>query len=131
MFKVVEARLSDIGNPIRLRKYDRIACFETSDPDGEWPNWVRCMSLRTGIEGWVPKGIIEYSVDYDAFAGAVPMNGIVLQDYDATEFDLEVGDILNAEIELNGWIWCSKRSNGNEAHDNAYGWAPLNHLQKI
>ncbi len=65
-------------------------------------------------EGWVPKEIIEKTYNI----------GKIIEDYNATEFDLKIGDILISEKTLNGWIYGTKNKNF-----EVKAWAPLNHLQ--
>lgn len=104
---VIKSRKSEMNNPIILSKGDTVICTEESDKEGDWPNWVYCK--KSSLEGWVPKQIIE--------------NGIMLEDYNATEFDLERDEIIVSDKVLNGWILGHKKS---EPHIKA--WAPLNHL---
>ena len=49
-----------------------------------------------------------------------------MENYDATEFDLEVEGILVEEKILNGWIWDYK-----ETEVQKKGWAPLNHIEIV
>ncbi len=51
---------------------------------------------------------------------------ISLGDYTAKEHKLKLNEVVIAEKELNGWIWCNK-----EEEPDVFAWAPLNHLQKV
>jgi hypothetical protein len=48
--------------------------------------------------------------------------GIVKQSYVATELNVEVGDLLEAERELNGWVWAKKLGTTDS------GWVPMDLL---
>jgi len=102
------------SDPINLVKNQHVLIVEKSNPNGEWPNWIYCASDTK--KGWVPKQILDIDAD----------SGIVLNDYDATEFNLEVGEMIESTLRLNGWIWGYKVNEKTE-----FGWAPLNHLKLI
>lgn len=114
MYKVIKARLSEAPNPIRLVKNEIVKCIEFSDENGAWAGWIYCKGDHK--EGWVPKQIIEQMVDEVR----------ILEDYDATEFDLNVGDIIIPEKLQNGWIYGEKTEDA-----GVKAWAPLNHLEKM
>jgi len=100
--------------PIKLEENEKVEIREYSDLNGDWPNWVYCKSVS--YEGWVPKQIIAINGD----------TGLITEDYDATEFNLEVGEVILTQKSMNGWVWGTKESNL-----SSFGWAPLNHLKKI
>lgn len=113
-YQAVKAYTDAPSNPISVTKGEKLRFVEESDPNGDWPNWVLCHGKSK--EGWVPKQILNIT------------NSEVtsLQDYVAKEHTLVVGEILLAEYQLNGWIWCEKASLSGE-----FAWAPLNHLTKL
>lgn len=111
---VVNERESETANPIKLAKDEIVECIEESDENGDWAGWIYCRG--TDKEGWVPKQIIKKN----------GKNGSILEDYDATEFDIKVGEIVVAEKILNGWIYGAKKESV-----ALKAWAPLNHLQKL
>ena len=100
--------------PIQIFKGEEFSITEESDPNGDWPNWLFCK--RCNKEGWVPKQIISIN-------GKL---GVSKEDYSAKEFNLNVGEIIVSNRELNGWIWGYKESNSSEL-----GWAPLNYLEQL
>lgn len=110
-YKAIKDRISTIESPIVLMKGETVELLEMSNPDGDWPNWALCK--KEEMIGWVPQQIIDD-------------NGIILENYNATEFDLTSGDIINGLKELNGWVWGYKKNQ--EAHN---AWAPLNYLEEI
>jgi hypothetical protein len=100
--------------PIVVTQGEQVTVIEESEPQGDWPNWVLCRGEEK--KGWVPKQILTINAD----------TAIVQSDYRAVEHRLSVGEILVAEFELNGWIWCEKSSD-----KGVMGWSPLNHLARV
>lgn len=115
---VTKEREAETKCPIQLTKGERVKCGEISDDNGDWAGWIYCTG--DDKEGWVPRNIIEI----DAAEGFD--EGIILEDYDATEFDLIIGDRIAAEKTLNGWVYGYK--NGDST---VKAWAPLNHLNDV
>ena len=113
-YKVVMARESEFKDPITVCKGEEVVCIEESDGDGDWAGWVLCKTQNN--EGWIPYQIIERMDD----------KGKLLDDYCAVEFDLEMGEVLIMQKELNGWIWCYK-----EGVPEKMAWAPLNCIEAI
>jgi len=100
--------------PIKIEKGETLHLIEESDAKGDWPNWLLCKGNNK--EGWVPKQIL--TVEGNLV--------VVMEDYIATEHNLEIGDILIANKHLNGWLWGVK-----ESVSNNFAWAPLNCLIEI
>ena len=81
--------------------------------DDEWEGWIRC----TGADGqssWVPETYV------DVRNGAGKMN----RDYDGTELTVHEGELLTAENEESGWLWCVNAS-------GERGWIPAEHATTI
>lgn len=106
---------SNFADPIVLLKGDNVQIGETTDPNGEYPNWVFCTCNRTGKTGWVAFGALD--INYGV--------GVALQDYTSKEMSIIEGDILEAIYELNGWFWCSRPSDGET------GWVAKNTVECI
>ncbi len=113
-YLVIKNRQSEAQNPIQLGKGEWVECTAESDEQGDWPGWIYCKGIEK--EGWVPKQIIEKRES----------KGLILEDYDATEFDLKEGDIIIAKKILNGWVYGEKKDKA-----GFVAWAPLNHLKEI
>ena len=111
---VTTDRKSEATHPIQLKKGEWVECVEESDESGHWAGWVYCTGADK--EGWVPKQIIEKS----------EAKGYIIEDYDATEFDLKVGEIIVADKRLNGWVYGAKSDK-----PDLLAWAPLNHLKEV
>ncbi len=113
-YKVVKDYTDTPEKPIIIAKGEQLKVIEESDAQGDWPNWVFCRGKDK--QGWVPKQILTIEND----------TATVLKDYRAIEHRLSVGELLVAEFELNGWIWCEKPSD-----KGMMGWSPLNHLERV
>ena len=79
----------------------------------EEPGWVFAVS-PDDKEGWVPRKWLQIEGN----------RGILLQDYNATELNLEVGDRLEVTLSLDGWYWA-------RASDGRTGWIPAKAVRKV
>lgn len=113
-YKTIKEYKTEFENPISVSKGEEVVCLQRSDPNGDWPNWVLCKTSDN--EGWIPEQIIEHKNN----------KYMVVEDYNAREFNLDIGDILIEEKMLNGWIWGYKE--GDTSH---FAWAPLNCIERI
>jgi len=111
---VLRSRIADSSDPIKLVADEEVTCLEESDANGDWPNWTLCKNASK--EGWVPSQIIRRD----------GMHGVILEDYDATEFSIEVGEVYISNKTLNGWIWGYR-----EGRPNQLAWVPLNYVKLI
>ena len=107
-FEIIEEHINDNLTPITVEKGAIVMLGESSNSSGSWPNWIYCRNVDGNGEGWTPVQIIQIENEY----------GIVLEDYSAIELDVEKGETVHGDIELNGWVWCSKL-NGIKC-----GWLP-------
>lgn len=103
---------SNLENPIELLKGDTVKLGETTDPNGEYPNWVYCTCDRTGRAGWVAVGVLSMENEV----------GTVLKDYTSKEMTVSAGELVDTIYELNGWYWCERSS------DHELGWVAKNNL---
>ena len=107
-YQVVEEHKPNNSNPIKVRKGETVKLGRISDEEDGWSNWIYCYCLNSTSEGWTPIQIIQIENDY----------GIVKNDYSAKELDVIIGDVVDGELELNGWLWC------NRLNDFKEGWLP-------
>lgn len=107
-FEIIEEHKNNNPTPLTIRKGTRVKVGKRSDGSESWPNWIYCYSLDEVSEGWAPVQIIQIEDEY----------GIVLEDYSAKELDVKKGERVEGDIELNGWVWCSKLDGSEE------GWLP-------
>lgn len=113
-YKVTEGRKSEFENPVVVKAGEKVTIMDRSNPDGDWAGWILCKT--TDNEGWIPFQIVDEREGY----------ALITEDYSAVEFDLEKGEILVEEKELNGWIWCHK-----EGMPKVMAWAPLNCIEEL
>lgn len=111
---VIQSHKSNYPNPICLNQGEKVRIDHVYEGEEEWENWVFCYS--EGEKGWVPKQIIEYGTENI---------GTILEAYTARELDIEIGEILIAIRELNGWMWCEKVKNEEQ------GWVPKRAIRKM
>lgn len=107
-YQVIEEHKTNNNNPIKVKKGERVKLGRKSSEEDGWNNWIYCFSLDSNTEGWAPEQIIKIENEY----------GIALSDYSAIELDVNINQIVNGELELNGWLWCSK------LNDSDFGWIP-------
>lgn len=113
-YRVIRDRETPFRNPMILNENDKVECGEEYKENENWPGWIWCNIENNG--GWVPIQIIKRDGD----------SGIVLENYNGTEFDIQIDEIIVMEKKLNGWIWGYKKNNpSNKA------WVPLDYLEII
>ena len=106
-YRVIDSHRSDFPQSIRLRRGDVVSV--TDKASTAFPDWVFCTTTSEAPGGWVPRSILRID---DA-------GGHVQEDYDATELDADVGDVVEGLRVLGGWVWCRDRRSGR------LGWLPL------
>jgi hypothetical protein len=76
-----------------------------------YEGWIWCTNKK-GESAWAPEDWVEI------------MNGDCRfkRDYNAIELTVQIGEIVNGDIDVSGWIWVVN-SNG------AYGWIPMDCLK--
>ena len=79
--------------------------------ESEWHGWVWCMN-KDGIERWVPRNYLDIH----------GTSGTLIQDYEATEVSVSIGDELVIEKEESGWVWVSNV-------EGKKGWVPLENIK--
>ncbi|MDZ5607962.1 SH3 domain-containing protein [Bacillus pseudomycoides] len=108
-YVVIQSHISNYPEPISLEKGDQVRIGNSYSGPENWNNWVYCCAEHNGLVGWVPEQIIKRNAN-DL--------GTVLEKYTAKELNVEIGEVIIALKELNGWIWCGKMDNGE------VGWVP-------
>ncbi|MHC5251676.1 SH3 domain-containing protein [Listeria kieliensis] len=111
-FTVKKDHHPEISKPLFANKNEEIWVF---DEDKAYPGWMLCKIKSSGVEGYIPEQIIARVPD--------SKSGTVLEDYSARELDVEEGDKLESNRELNGWAWCIDE-------DGTGGWIPLKNLKE-
>lgn len=106
---------SEYPEPISFSKGALIAIGDKYEGPEGWGNWYFCVAPgQPG--GWVPGQVIEWIDE---------CRGKALEKYTARELDVDEGDSLIGSKILNGWIWCSRPSDGQS------GWVPMDFLREI
>jgi uncharacterized protein YgiM (DUF1202 family) len=94
--------------PLKIQKGERL---QVGDKESEWPGWVWCTNID-GKDRWVPRNYMEIR----------GKSGIMIQDYDATELTVSIGEELKIEKEESGWVWVSNK-------EEKKGWVPLENIK--
>jgi hypothetical protein len=110
-YVVQQPRKSPYSRPIALAKGEIVSVGEEYRGEEPWEGWIWCEKDATKC--WVPFQIVERTTSG---------TGVVREDYVATELDVERGEVVEAERELNGWVWASKIGTTH------CGWVPLDIL---
>jgi hypothetical protein len=110
---VQESRESPYSEPVILTKGEAVTVGEEYKEKVYWPGWIWCETADKKC--WVPFQTIEKKQKN---------LGIMKEDYNATELNVKTGDIIEAEKELNGWVW------GKRSGDNRFGWVPMDILKE-
>ncbi|MCF9047406.1 SH3 domain-containing protein [Acinetobacter nectaris] len=114
IFKVIAIHKSEYPDPIHFKKGDQLFVGKKYIGIEAWDNWYFCKTT-VGLEGWVPKQIIQW-IEKDKV-------WIATKNYTARELDVAIGDQVIGKYILNGWIWC------NHLLYKKSGWVPFNVLQ--
>ena len=115
VYKVVKHYENSNTDPIELKIGDTVTLGERSEEDGQWANWIYCISNKTKKAGWEPTQILNMNGEI----------GIAILDYTAQELTITTGEIIMGSEELNGWIGCWRESDGQT------GWVPKNCLEIV
>jgi len=112
-YRVIQSRKTNYSVPIVLKNDETVTIGEEYKEKETWKGWVWCETLEKKC--WVPYQIIERQDEG---------HGKLKEEYIATELNVEKDDSIEAEKELNGWVW------GRNVNKNEYGWVPLEILEK-
>lgn len=108
-YKVIELHKPDCDNPIKVISGEVVKIGRESVESDGWCGWIYCYSLNNNSEGWIPMQMLKIEHEH----------GVLVNDYSANELDVVEGDIVNGDIEVNGWVWCFI-----ETKDFEWGWIP-------
>ncbi|MGL4860758.1 MAG: SH3 domain-containing protein, partial [Enterobacteriaceae bacterium] len=108
---VIKEYISPYVDFIHLQCHEKV---QVSHCDIEWPGW--CWSeTASGLSGWVPQQILAFQTVTEA---------VCLQEYDASELNVQPGEPLMLLRSLNGWYWA-------QAESGAQGWVPEEHVRLL
>lgn len=111
-YRVRESRRTPYAEPIVLARGEVVTVGEEYREEPRWPGWIWCET--DDAKCWAPVQIIEKKGK---------SRGILRQEYIATELNVDHGDIVEADRELNGWVWGKNTTNGQ------LGWVPVSILE--
>lgn len=112
-YRVIQSRKTNYSDPIVLKKDETLTIGEEYKEKEIWKGWIWCETPEKKC--WVPYQIIEKQDE---------RHGKLKEEYVATELNAYKGDLIEADKELNGWVW------GRNINRNEYGWIPLEILEK-
>ena len=113
-YNVIKRHKSNYPDPIILEKGEKVRLGQNYNGPEDWPNWLYCYKLGLSREGWIPEQIIRKKDEY----------GIVTENYTGKELNVEEGEQVQGNMELNGWIWCKREKDGEE------GWISKSNLKE-
>ena len=105
---VTAAHRANYRDPLRLKAGDKVTVGKR---DPEWPGWI-WTTAASGKSGWAPEELL-------AVSGTV---AVARSDYEATELDTEVGEVVRVIFEMLGWAWVKNAA-------RREGWVPLKTLR--
>jgi hypothetical protein len=108
---VIQGHKTPLPDPLIMRKGEVLKLgnkISESDPD-----WVWCISKSDKV-GWVPKAYLEIHKNQCK----------ALQDYNALELTVSVGQEFEIEKEESGWAWVSNIQ-------GEKGWIPLEKVKIV
>lgn len=108
--KVIRNYETPYPEPFVIKKGDKL---QTSIRDSEWEGWIWCLKAD-GKSAWVPEGYLQIQND----------DAIALQDYNAIELSVKIGDMLELVKSESGWYWCRDK-------DGYQGWVPGEYIEVI
>jgi hypothetical protein len=103
--RVIEAYQAPYPDPIQANTGDEVAVDRSKETD--ITGWIWCTN-REGKSGWVPKVYVEIKGN----------QGRMLQDYNAIELTIHVGDVLKAHKEESNFYWVTNQA-------GEHGWVPI------
>ena len=107
---VLNKHRSKFLNPLILSKGDIV---KTGNEDKEFPGWIWCTTSDNN-SGWISQTYLEINKN----------SAVLKKDYNATELNVDIGQILKVFFEDTDWAWC-------EAEDSLKGWVPVNKIKYL
>jgi hypothetical protein len=110
---VTKDYVAQYPDPITLAQGEMAALDGRAEPWEENPDWIWVWGENTsGKSGWIPRPLLRIEGS----------QGVALEDYDAHELSVAMGERVAVVREACGWVWCV-------ADANRSGWVPLSHLR--
>jgi hypothetical protein len=108
--EVIKTHEPSTSDPLVIVKGEKLVFEEKKTI---YPGWIWCIK-EDGKAGWVPKNYVKISKNHC----------IALEDYDAIELDVSIGERFKIEKEESGWFWVSNKI-------GKIGWIPKENVKII
>jgi hypothetical protein len=105
--RAIKAYTSPYTEPWSMRKGESL---QVGKRDSEWDGWIWCTHAR-GESRWVP----------ESYLVIVGQKGIAKLDYESTELEVNVGELLTLGEQESDWCWCTNK-------EGMSGWVPAEYL---
>ena len=109
LIRVVEEYQAPYADPIRVKAGEDVNVDLSKETD--IAGWVWCTNLEAK-SGWVPRVYVEIEGN----------QGRLLQDYNAIELTIHVGDILKVHKEESSFYWVTNQV-------GEQGWVPIANIE--
>ena len=109
LVRVIEEYQAPYADPIQAKAGDEVSVDLSKATD--ITGWVWCTN-HTGKSGWVSKTYVAVKGD----------RGRMLQDYNAIELTIHVGDILKVKKEESNFYWVTNQT-------GEQGWVPIANVE--
>ena len=106
--KVIVDYKSPYSDPLKIQKGENV---QIRNKESEWPGWVWCKNIESK-ERWIPSSYLDIQGNL----------GMMLQDYEATELNVSIGEELVIEKEESGWVWVTNK-------EGKKGWVPMENIK--
>jgi hypothetical protein len=105
--RVIKNYTSPYTKPWSMRKGEAL---QVGKRDSEWEGWIWCTNARNECR-WVPENYLDI----------VGQAGVAKIDYESTELEVNVGEILALGEQESDWCWCTNQ-------EGMSGWVPMENL---
>ena len=106
--KIIKSHQSSFPNPLILKKGEKL---RVEHKETDWSGWIWCIN-ENEEQGWVPENYLKIEKS----------NAQLLEDYNATELSIAIGQIVQIEKEESGWVWVT-------TDKGEVGWIPKENIE--
>ncbi len=111
---VIKDYAAQYRDPISLVKGEVATLDGRQDPWDGNSDWIWVWGANVaGKSGWIAHPLLRIE----------GLLGVALEDYDARELSVTMGERVAVSREMCGWAWC-------DADSGRFGWVPLSHLRR-
>jgi len=113
IFKIIKSHQTEYLDPIKVVAGDHLKLGDYAS-ESKWKDWIWAENSQNQA-GWVPVQLVDFSKD--------KLSGFILEDFDAHELNIEVGELVTRLKSINGWSLVIK------LNDNSKGWIPNENME--